>query len=445
MQELFVGDIIRSNMTTRRSQSLAVNARASLGTVLNYSKNWLPPAAVTTNVLEFNQAGNCIDWGANQNAAQDWDLSFRFDMGNLPTHWMPFCNATATHYLLFEDDTRIYMKIAGTSYDLTGLAVEKRWSHFKNGMIEWQFKKVGTTLSIYVNRQLYFTATIPDTAFQWRYFGKWSGGTAYDGKGWLEWVKIDGVTYNAANTWNGKTLTNLSAATRSYGEEFQSFMVTGQSNAVSRNNEAANAFTGITFPIALSKYWNNAVGHLAYEDTIFGINQQTDVTGNWGVEYRLANNLSLASIDHRILKYAVGSTSMSVWSTYVGYMALACQMAAKSGIEYKTVIFIQGETDATNEALSLAYEANLRLTIKIMRMMLTNGFNTKFIYLKLVNFSDTSQIYRANVQAAQEAVKNDVNVKMIVAPANWSAVDDTHFDAVTIDNISTEIWKNGRV
>jgi lysophospholipase L1-like esterase len=35
---LYVGDIIRSNMTTRRSQSLAVNARASLGTLLNQTE-----------------------------------------------------------------------------------------------------------------------------------------------------------------------------------------------------------------------------------------------------------------------------------------------------------------------------------------------------------------------------------------------------------------------
>lgn len=404
-------------------------------------KIFIPTTPINTNVLTFSQSLNALDWTTNQTTALDFDISFRFDCAGSVKNWMPFCNATGTYYLLFDNDNRIKMRINSTVYDLSGADTLKRWTWFKYGMIEWRFVKSGTTLSIYVNRDIYFTATIPDLAFQFRWFGRWNSTNAYDAVGDLEWITIDGTTYTTANSWGGKTLTNLTAIQRSYGEHLQSYIVTGQSNAVARNGVSENAFTGITFPIAYSKYYNDTA--LAYQDTIFGINQAPDTAGNWGVEYRIAKRLSLNNKEHYVLKFGVGGTAITSWeyNGSVNYLRQILDMAGKSKRQYKNFIFIQGETDALTEVNSLAYEARLRSTIKYLRMGLINGFNTKFIFLKLANFTDPSQIYRANIQTAQENVAADTaNVSLITPPIGWTSIDNTHYDAVTIDTISNLMY-----
>jgi len=429
--------------TDYRIKVVAGETELSYGSVIQTAET------APVNILRFGTNLNAIDWGSNQTMAQDWTIEFRYDCKNDITAWMPLCSSTGAFYLLFDDDRRFKIRIAGSTTDLTSTTgISREWAVYRNGMIEWKFAKVGTTLTISINRDVLFTATIPDTAFQFRYFGRWSTNNAYDAVGDLEWIKLDGVTYDAANSWGGRTLTGLTATTADYKPHYRSFIVAGQSNAVSRNAAAANAFTGITFPIANSVFWRTSDS--SFQDTIHaenatGVNQGADYTGNWGVEMRIADNLSKENKPHQIVKYAVGGTSMSVWGPWGGvtnnYTYRLCQMAALSGREYKNFIYIQGEADAANEALSLAYEANLRALIKVARQMLTNGFNTRIIIVRLNTFPDAAQLYEANVQAAQDAVAASVaNVKIVTPSPSSGLLDDTHYNAASIDTIAEQVY-----
>jgi len=426
-------------------RGIGIGVKGAVSVVNSTPEVNIPPV----DILRFGTSLNAIDWGSNQTMAQDWTIEFRYDCRNDVTPWMPLCSATGNFYLLFDDDRRFKIRMSGTTTDLTSTSgIGREWTVYKNGMIEWKFAKVGTTLTISINRETLFSATIPDTAFQFRYFGRWNTNNAYDAVGDLEWLKLDGVTYNTANNWGGRTLTGLTATTADYKVNNRSFIVAGQSNAVSRNAAAANAFTGITFPIANSVFWRSSDS--SFQSTIHaenntGVNQGADYSGNWGVEMRIADNLSKANKTHHLLKFAIGGTSMSSWGPWGGgtnnYTYRCCQMAALSGREYKNFIYIQGETDATNEALSLAYEANLRQLIKTAKQMLTNGFNTRFIIVRLNTFPDTAQVYEANVQAAQDAVIASVpNVVLITPSSSLGLLDETHYNASAIDTIAGQVY-----
>lgn len=395
-----------------------------------------PPFILRAGLL-FNSASNELSFATNQVTGNDWTVKTRFDRkGNTNPFFL--LHLSGSTGLIFEGpDFRLVS--GGITYNsniTSGAAEDVR--QFLNGNNTWEFIKTGTNLTCKVNGQLLKTITVGATAsLGYRRIGRWTTNTGYDFRGVLDYIEINGTMYNSINNWGGLTQTNVTKTQIYYGEMEDSFVVGGQSNAVARNDEADNAYLGITFPIDKSKYWNNTAN--AYQPTIFGVNQASDPAGNWGVEFRNAYNLSQEDRQNYLLKYAIGGTSMA--TIWLGGSYTIAKMMAKSGRAFKNFIWIQGETDATVEAYADAYQTNLIEFIRRVRMYSTYGDETRFIIFRLPNITRPEYQYVAEIQAAQDYVAANVpNVELITAPDDWNAPDGEHYDAPTIDAIAQKMY-----
>lgn len=395
------------------------------------------PAFTLKAGLLFNTASNSLTFAANQVTGNDWTVKTRFDRKGSSADCF-LLHLSGSTGIRFEGSNFIFVS-GGVTYNsnITSGAYEDI-RQFLNGNNTWEFIKVGTTLTCKVNGQLLKSITVGATAsLSYRRIGRWTTNTAYDFRGVLDYIEIDGVRYDSLNNWGGLAQSGVTKTQIYYGEMEDSFVVGGQSNAVARNNQADNAYLGITFPIAKSKYWNNTTN--TYDNTIFGVNQASDPAGNWGVEFRNAYNLSQVNRQNYLFKYAIGGTSMAtIWLN--GSYTIA-KIMAKSGRAFRNFLWIQGETDATVLAYANAYQANLIEFIRRVRMYSTYGDDMKFIIFRLPNITRPEYLYVSTIQAAQDYVAANVpNVEIVTAPDNWNAPDGEHYDAPTIDAIAQRMY-----
>ena len=405
------------------------------------------PAFTLRAGLLFNTASNSLTFAANQTTGNDWTVKARFDRkGNINDCFL--LHLSGATGIRFEGQNFIFVSegITYSSNNTSGSVQDVK--NFLSGNHTWEFIKSGTSLTCKVNGQILKTITVGATAtLSYRRIGRWTNNTAYDFRGVLDYIEINGVRYDSLNNWGGLTQAGVAKTQIYYGEMEDSFVVGGQSNAVARNNQADNAYLGITFPIAKSKYWSNGVGDLGtggsgtntFENTIFGVNQATDYTGNWGVEFRNAYNLSQANRQNYLFKYAIGGTSMV--TTWLNNSYILAKIMAKSGRAFKNFLWIQGETDATVLAYANAYQTNLIEFIRRVRMYSTYGDDMKFIILRLPNITRPEYLYVSTIQAAQDYVAANVtNVEIVTVPDNWNAPDGEHYDAPTIDAIAKRMY-----
>ncbi len=400
---------------------------------------YITPPFILKAGLMFNTNLNSLDFGTIRTTGNDWTLKFKIDCLDSNNKMFFILFASTGNGIRFERQNFIFQS-GGTSYssnNTSGDLFDVR--NFINGNHEWHFEKIGTVLKCYINGEL-LKEIVVDSAkpLSYRYFGRWSSNNTYDYNGLLEYLEIDGVRYDSLNNWGGITQNGVTKTQLYYGEMEDSFIVAGQSNAVARNDEEDNAYLGITFPIAKSKYWNNVA--LQYQDTIFGVNQASDPAGNWGVEYRNAFNLSEEGRQHYLLKYAIGGTSMaSLWNSGIYTVA---KIVNRSRRKMNNFIFIQGEADSTDLTLANAYETNLRNMILAFRKYCHYSNNTRFIILRLPQMTHPSYLYVDKIQAAQDAVAASLpNVEIITVPDNWNTLDGEHYDAPTIDSIGQKIFE----
>jgi hypothetical protein len=290
-------------------EGLPITCEVLASNILGSTKYETTPYVVKYG-LRFNTSLNSIDFGSTQSTGNDWTVKFRFDRLGSEKRFMILGGTTGNG--LYFDSQNIFFTSGGTSYSfgIISGSIQDIRQFYKNGSHEFNFVKSGTTLTLYINGQFFKSITVAlASPLNYRYVGRWATNNAYDYNGLLEYIEINGTMYNSLNNWGGKTLVGVTKTQLYYGEMEDSFMLSGQSNAVGRNNEAANAYLGINFPIAKSKYWNSTA--LTYQDTIFGVNQATDTSGNWGVEFRNAYNLSQENRQNYLLKRAIGGRSLA--------------------------------------------------------------------------------------------------------------------------------------
>ena len=423
-------------------EGLPITCEVLASNILGSTKYETTPYVVKYG-LRFNTSLNSIDFGSTQSTGNDWTVKFRFDRLGSEKRFMILGGTTGNG--LYFDGQNIIFASGGTSYNfgIVSSSIQDIRQFYKNGSHEFNFVKSGTTLTLYVNGQFFKSITVAAASpLNYRYIGRWATNNAYDYDGLLEYIEINGTMYNSLNNWGGKTLVGVTKTQLYYGEMEDSFILSGQSNAVGRNNEAANAYLGINFPIAKSKYWNNTA--LAYQDTIFGVNQATDTVGNWGVEFRNAYNLSQENRQNYLLKRATGGQSLAMDFNPFKQIS-GCwgniRMMNSSGRMFKNFLWIQGEADSGNLDWANAYETNLRELIRVTRMYSSYGSNMRFIILRLAGITAPGYLYNNIIQAAQDNVAATVdNVEIVTVPSDWGTTDGQHYNAYTIDEVGKRIF-----
>ena len=423
-------------------EGLPITCEVLASNILGSTKYETTPYVVKYG-LRFNTSLNSIDFGSTQSTGNDWTVKFRFDRLGSEKRFMILGGTTGNG--LYFDNQNIFFASGGTSYSfgIVSSSTQDIRHFYKNGSHEFNFVKSGTTLTLYVNGQFFKSiAVAANSPLNYRYIGRWSTNNAYDYDGLLEYIEINGTMYNSLNNWGGKTLVGVTKTQLYYGEMEDSFMLSGQSNAVGRSNEAANAYLGINFPIVKSKYWNST--DLAYQDTIFGVNQTTDKSGNWGVEFRNAYNLSQENRQNYLLKRAVGGQSLAVdfnpFSATAGCWS-NIKMMNSSGRMFKNFLWIQGEADSGNLDWANAYQANLIEFIRVTRMYSSYGSDMRFIILRLADITVSGYLYNSTIQAAQDYVAANIpNVEIVTVPSDWGTIDGQHYNAYTIDEVGKRIF-----
>lgn len=397
------------------------------------------PSFILKAGLLFNSASNDLLFASNKVTGNDWTVKARFDRKGSTAAFFLFHLSGSTGLVFEGTDFRLISGGITYSSNITSGSIEDV-RNFLNGNNTWEFIKVGTTLTCKVNGQVLKAITVGATStLSYRRIGRWTNNNAYDFRGVLDYIEINGVMYNSLNNWGGLTQNNVTKTQLYYGEMEDSFVVAGQSNAVARNNQADNAYLGINFPIAKSKYFKDVASN--FQSTIFGVNQGSDFAGNWGVEFRNAYNLSQENRQHYLLKYAIGGTSMGSLWLEASWKNLGSKLMAKSGRSFKNFLWIQGETDSGNLALANAYQANLIEFIRRVRMYSTYGDDTRIIIFRLPNITRPEYLYVSTIQAAQDYVAANIpNVKIVTAPDGWNAPDGEHYDAPTIDAIAVKMF-----
>ncbi len=254
------------------------------------------------------------------------------------------------------------------------------------------------------------------------------------------------------NVANNGTLTNFETIPeiwRDFEDPFPTITVdnninialAGQSNARSKVDET-------TKPVDLStKYLNSAAYQYGIKSKMrfgtSGINAYRDLEGDYGVEFRITNNLQ-GTRNVTWLKYAEGGSSVGVntggqWA-FNGMNTLGMiAEASNDGYIPEWLVWIQGESDATNSIDAAAHQTNVEATFAAFRTAW--GAGLKIIIVKLFDFTGVGA-FASDVQTAQVNIATAQANTYLVDPVAEGVVkptdelDTLHYNALGIDKIA---------
>jgi hypothetical protein len=219
------------------------------------------------------------------------------------------------------------------------------------------------------------------------------------------------------------------------------FIIAGQSNAIGRDS-----ISNATIPLQKLQAVKivNSVPQSIYTPTNYG----TDRSGDYGVEYKISDNLS----ECIFLKYAVGGTSIGAngggsWATNGASTAslIAAYNTVSNWFIPLAMVWIQGENDAVDATDAANYQTNLTNLIAHFRTNI--NADLKMIIVRLYDFPTTSiNVGKADVQAAQDYIAANVSNCVLVHPEDDCGItsgdvlgDNIHYKASGIEKIGNYI------
>lgn len=218
------------------------------------------------------------------------------------------------------------------------------------------------------------------------------------------------------------------------------FVVAGQSNAA---NVCPTGYTPTNSTVVdnLNIYDG---GTYAGADPLLGAHNTGIGPGN--LFTRMADKLITAGKYQRVIliPVAVGSTSISDWTSNSGRLVVAGLRASAVGLSITAYLWMQGENDTNAGTSQAAYAASLSTLIAVPRAA---GFNAPWLIGKCTYLSGAVS---AAVQAAQVAAVNGTTIfagadtDTLTGTAVNRQADNTHLSAAGQDSAAT-LWKNAIV
>jgi hypothetical protein len=263
-----------------------------------------------------------------------------------------------------------------------------------------------------------------------------------------------GTTTMAANaTWGNlafalerTSITAPSAQTgRLYGISISQSNGNGQASV---SDIAATGRTELLSVIPRSYVWWEGANGVGWQPLQAGVNGSTNAN-QFGpiISMAYAEHVKYPSVDKFYVIHAVGGSTISVWNSSLKNFFFAKYNAALAYLTptvFVGVATFHGESDAANEAASLAYEANEQTGLTDIRS--ATDFDD-FYVLQLHNFLPAGSFpYDGNIQTAK--TNNDTNGHYgasggLAAAPTGSVIqgDNVHYNALGVinagDNIST--------
>lgn len=225
------------------------------------------------------------------------------------------------------------------------------------------------------------------------------------------------------------------------------FILSGQSNAVGRNTEAEATTAGVnvTIPVPNTQFFKITADAFTDHEVLMNYYDDPGI-GNYGMEHRLFFDLNASNKarSYKMLKYADGGTFLvdGLWDPDTGDRTNELIAAASlSGINYNSLIWMQGEAEATDQARANNYATEL--TKLVARFKNEIAGMEKIYIVRLFDFSDVG-VAAATVQAAYDSVAAAVSyVELVTPPVGLTEREDgIHFDASGIDNLAQHIFDN---
>lgn len=232
-----------------------------------------------------------------------------------------------------------------------------------------------------------------------------------------------------------------------YPDSELNIVVSGQSNAVSRNTQGDTISDAPELPytgyLKNCQYWNDTNGQL--ENYKLVMNQYlADVNGDYGIEYSMAKTL----MDNRfvgnvnLLKFAEGGTAIGTdggfgkWNPITGVRTpelITMLGNYPNDIDY--FVWFQGETDTLSAVDGAAYEQNLQDLMDLFRANKTIN-NVIIVYLaSLPAFG--FNVGTAGVRAGQTALVANNSWAHMVTPdiSTYTFPDPSHYSLDGIRDI----------
>lgn len=226
----------------------------------------------------------------------------------------------------------------------------------------------------------------------------------------------------------------------------------GQSNARGGAGSVAPGDLFDAYPACQYRHRNSPTG--ADDGTASTANEDLDNVGtteDWGVELSLGRALVRHGIaDPMILKVSSGGTSLAahwrasvdgggnpgVWHAHFRAQWTAL-LAANAGATPIAVVWMQGESDATQETWAADYEDRLVNLIAEIRSYVGVAALPFYITTMTADFAPT---YRSDVDNAQVAIAAADNAAHLIDLGDQDDLgDNTHFDAASLARIGDRI------
>jgi hypothetical protein len=218
------------------------------------------------------------------------------------------------------------------------------------------------------------------------------------------------TTTTATSTWISCSSSVMGAP------EAPIYIVIGQSNAwglgiIKGAASTTKALTTAGWPFS---FWAGTQTSWASGSTI-----QTAQKGSFGPDLNISNQLTASGKSgFYVFKYAVSNTSLAtnwgsrgtkgLYDKAVGLLKKAEGQICASGKNpvVKAVFWMQGETDASNQNMSIAYQKNLQVLVDQSRQDYL-GSTAPFI-IGLIDSAHNMWPYAANVRKAEQAVGSEM-------------------------------------
>lgn len=213
-------------------------------------------------------------------------------------------------------------------------------------------------------------------------------------------------------------------------------LLAGQSNAAG-TAPTSGLPSILTNPIANALTWNH--GATDWQTLQAGVNNQPNTAGNFhGIELSLMYDLAQTFGDYYLFKHAVGSTNLAVywmppsgagWGNMTArYKTAIKKIGYENGQQLDPSMFIwmQGEADSSDPAMSQAYEANLTFFINSVRATMEGCANVPFLINRCRWDTTTYPAGLALVQQAENNVANNMSNVSLFGPWAVSGGDGLH-------------------